>query len=102
MTNIEQIMKNELDRENIKYHQEYPLRSGFVIDFAIIDRKIAIECDGEKWHSSRKAQKKDRFRDWMLRRAGWVTLRFKGKEIENNIELCLRQIKEVLFSEIIR
>jgi len=96
MTNIEALMKEVLDKQGISYVQEYPLRSGFIIDFAILDKRIAIECDGEKWHGSKKARKRDAFRDWFLKRAGWKTLRFSGNEIENNIEWCINTIKMVL------
>ena len=86
-------MKAGLDKAGIPYVQEFPLRSGFIIDFALIDKKIAIECDGEKWHTSLKAMKKDRFRDWMLKRAGWKTLRFSGQQIMNDIDRCIENIR---------
>lgn len=96
LTNLERIMKQALDNEGLQYIQEYPLRSGFVIDFALKDSMIAIECDGEKWHGTNKAKRRDRFRDYLLKRAGWTTIRFTGHEIEKNITACIEKIKKYI------
>jgi len=56
-----------------------------VIDFAVFKKgeKIAIEVDGERWHSSKKAKKRDRFKDYMLRREKWKVIRIKEREINS-------------------
>lgn len=68
-----------------------PTRTGFVIDFAVVDkdRKIAIGIDGTKWHSSKKAQQRDRFKDYQLRREGWKLIRIKEDEINKMGEFLL-------------
>lgn len=82
-TCLEKEVKEFLDRKGVAYTPQYPTRFGFVIDFALVDRRIAIEVDGKRWHSGKKKEKKDRFRDYMLKRAGWQTIRIKETEIDN-------------------
>lgn len=87
LTNIEQKVKSFLDERGIRYILQYPLRQGYIADFALPNRKIIIEVDGERWHSGKKKIRKDRFRDYMLKRAGWQTIRIKEKDIDNLQEL---------------
>jgi very-short-patch-repair endonuclease len=53
------------------------------------NKKIAIEIDGTKWHSSKKAQQRDRFKDYQLRREGWKVIWIKKDEINKMEELLL-------------
>jgi very-short-patch-repair endonuclease len=93
-TNLERIMRTELERRGLNFEQFYPVRSGFILDFAFPVQKLGIECDGEKWHPPNN--KKDRFRDWMLKCGGWVILRFREKEIINDISQCVDEIESCL------
>lgn len=83
LTNLEKAVKQFLDSEGIDYIPQYPLRQGFIADFALPDKKIIIEVDGERWHRGKKKIRKDKFRDYMLKRDGWSTIRIKEKEINN-------------------
>jgi very-short-patch-repair endonuclease len=87
-------MRQELVRRGLKFEQFFPVRSGFVLDFAFPDKRIGIECDGDLWHPL--GNKRDRFRDWMLRRGGWKVLRFRESEIVNNISECVDKIQTYL------
>lgn len=87
LTNLERVVKEFLDTKGVKYIPQYPLRQGFIADFALPDKKIIIEVDGERWHSEKKKIKKDRFRDYMLKREGWNTIRIKEKNIDKLTEL---------------
>ena len=89
LTSLEKKAKEILNKIGIEYIPQYPTRTGFVIDFAVIekDRKIAIELDGTKWHSSKKAQQRDRFKDYQLKREGWKVVRIKEDEINKMEEL---------------
>lgn len=95
-TDIERMVRIELERRKIPFIQFYPHRLGFEMDFAIIDKKIDIECDGEIWH---KNKKRDNFRDYMLKRSGWKTIRLKESEIKNNVYLCGETIQKCLFKD---
>ena len=54
----------------------------FRIDIALVDRKIAIECDGWANHGKyRKAHRSDRERQNLLAVRGWLILRFTCGQI---------------------
>lgn len=79
------------------------------IDFAILCKsyenntfqkevKIAIECDGFEYHSSKEALQRDTSRNRALTLEGWKVYRFSGTEIynmitDNQIENLLREIR---------
>ena len=80
LTSLERQARDVLEELDIGYVSQYPIHSGFVIDFAVLDQKIAIEVDGTNWHSSKEAKKRDRFKDYQLGREGWLVIRLKEKE----------------------
>ena len=96
ITDIEAIVKNALDNAGIKYKFQHSTRTGYIIDFAIPDKKIAIECDGEMWHTSKKSRRKDRHKDYKLRREGWTVIRLWGYEIKSDVERCINKIKQLI------
>lgn len=80
-----------LKKNNIDYVSQYPIRGGLIADFAIPNKKIIIECDGEYYH--KLGNNRDKKKDFVLKKLGWVVLRFRGQEIKNNIESCIKTIK---------
>ncbi len=92
-TNIEEAMDEALKENGIEASYNFPIRSkhGYILDFAIVDLKIDIECDGEAWH--KKGNSRDRKRNWVLRNMGWKILRFRGKQILENVDECIKEIK---------
>lgn len=94
---LEQKMYNALQQEfryDYDFVSQFPIRCkyGYVLDFAFPKEKIAVECDGERWHL--KNNRHDQRRDKVLERRGWIILRFTGKEISNNISACVKEIKQ--------
>jgi very-short-patch-repair endonuclease len=61
------------------------------VDFAIPDRKLAIEIDGLAYHGSQEAFIKDRNRQRDLEMAGWRVLRFAAKEVSADAAGCVRK-----------
>lgn len=61
------------------------------IDFAIPARKIGIELDGFRNHSSTADIAKDRKRQRFLESQGWYITRFGGSEVHLNAEQCVRE-----------
>lgn len=54
----------------------------FRIDVALVDEKIAIECDGWQYHGKFKsAHETDRERQNLLAVEGWLVLRFTSGQI---------------------
>lgn len=70
-------------------HKGYP--SHYKIDIANVKNKIAIEVDGNSHNAiSRKTQ--DKKKEAKLVELGWKVIRFKNKEILNDLEGCVRKI----------
>ena len=83
LTSLEKRARDTLEELDIGYVSQYPIRSGFIIDFVLLKGKIAIEVDGAYWHSSKEAKKRDRFKDYQLKREGWKVIRIKEEEMDN-------------------
>lgn len=65
----------------------YPIQQQYAvgayrIDIAIVegDKRIAIECDGERWHSSDEQILNDMERQAILERLGWSFVRIRGSK----------------------
>lgn len=108
-TKIDLKMKKILSDLGCKYVM-YPKIQGNP-DFALMDEKIAIFCDGSFWHGYKYSEKKkpakkywkekiennmkrDQKNSRKLRRAGWSVLRFWEHDIENRPELCINKIRK--------
>ena len=77
-------MQTLLDSMGLTYIYEHPVRSGFILDFAFPEKMKAIEVDGHPSHFTSKGRRRDRFRDWILGRAGWRILRVTADELREN------------------
>jgi len=80
-TNIEQKVKEWLNIHNVPYIFQRPTRMGYVDDFYIPNRNLILEVDGVNWHSSKEACKRDNFRDYRCKRAGYNVLRIKEEDM---------------------
>ncbi len=95
-TDIETLMKESLISNMIDFVEEYPIRLKYryILDFAILDLKIDIETDGERWH--KEGNSHDRKRNWALRNKGWKIVRLRGRDIKNNMDDCIEKIKLII------
>ena len=95
-TNIETMFREELERRGLRcgidFATEFPLRLSYIVDVAFPDRKLAIELDGEPFHSSPKAKKRDYHKNLVLENMGWEVIRFKGQEIMNDVVSCVDKV----------
>lgn len=68
---------------------------GYQLDLAVVesDCRLDIECDGAAFHRGLRV---DALRDEQLQRAGWRIVRLSGREIQRDLEGCVRRIKELL------
>jgi len=69
----------------------YP--QNYKVDIALLDYKIAIECDGAT-HHSHKRKDEDIKRDLLLNELGWKVVRFWNKEILENTQDCVLEIEK--------
>lgn len=65
------------------YHVEQQCKAGaYEIDMVVKfeNKRIAIECDGERWHSGEEKIREDMERQSILERLGWRFIRIRGSE----------------------
>lgn len=72
----------------------YPQHSvgKYRLDFALPDKKIAIELDGHEYHKTKYQRTHDAQRDRWLYGQGWHVLRFTGSEIYKDLDKCIDEI----------
>ena len=112
---IETILRKELYSRGIRYRKNVRAIYGNP-DIAFIGLKIAVFCDSEFWHgydwSNRKNDFKTNQEFWIpkiernierdkevnkvLKEKGWLVLRFWGKEIKKNPEMCADIIEKAV------
>lgn len=61
-------------------------------------KKVAIECDGEKWHSGEEKIREDMERQTILERLGWRFIRIRGSEYYRDPEKTICRVTEELKS----
>lgn len=68
------------------------------IDMVVIykGKKIAIECDGERYHSGEEAIKNDMERQTILERIGWKFIRIRGSRFFRNPDKTMLEIYDEL------
>lgn len=81
------------------YHIEQQWEAGlYKIDMVALfqDKKVAIECDGEKWHSTEERIREDMERQNILERCGWEFIRIRGSRYFKNPESAMKALIEEL------
>ena len=116
-TQIERIFRKALWREGIRYRKNYDKLPGKP-DIAITKYKIAIFCDGEFFHGKDWEQLQIKLKNsnnsdyWIkkiqrninrdyeveqaIRAKGWIVLRFWGKDIKHDGNMCVKTVKEAI------
>ena len=62
------------------------------------NRKIAIECDGERYHSGEDKILEDMQRQTILERLGWKFIRIRGSEYFADPENTINRVADLLFT----
>lgn len=81
------------------YHIEQQWEAGaYKIDMVVIYKgdKIAIECDGEKYHSGEEKIREDMERQAILERLGWRFIRIRGSEYFRNPKATIQRVIQKL------
>lgn len=78
---FEEEVARALVSQGLNIEQQYEV-GAYRIDMALFttDKKIAIECDGERWHSGVEKISEDLERQTILERLGWTFIRIRGSE----------------------
>lgn len=78
---------------------QYPAGPYF-IDLVILNdnKKIAIEVDGERWHTDLSGERLERdiTRDKNLRRMNFIVLRFWTHDLKYDLSKCVNKIKSII------
>ena len=82
-----------LTKEGYHIVQQWAVGS-YRIDMVAIygDNKIAIECDGELYHSGEDKVRADMERQTILERLGWRFIRIRGSEYYRNPETTMKRV----------
>jgi very-short-patch-repair endonuclease len=86
-----------LVKNGYKIVQQWPVGS-YRIDMVAVcqDKKIAIECDGELYHSGDEKIREDMERQAVLERLGWRFVRIRGSEYYGDPEVTMRRVMREL------
>lgn len=60
------------------------------------EKKVAIECDGERWHSGEEKVREDMERQTILERLGWRFIRIRGSEYYRAPEDTMKRVTSEL------
>lgn len=59
-------------------------------------KRVAIECDGERWHSGEAKIREDMERQTILERLGWRFIRIRGSEYYRDAEQTMQRVIQEL------
>lgn len=82
-----------------KYHLVQQWKVGaYRLDMVVIcnGKKIAIECDGERFHSGAEKIREDMERQTILERLGWKFIRIRGSEYYRNPDKTMEHVLTLL------
>ena len=106
-TALERYFEAALKKTKIHYMRQHSIERYCTPDFIILDKKIAIFCDGEYWHPvAGKAMKKlnttqlhnlevDARQNALLKKRGWTVLRFTEHEIYTDIDNVIKKLQKI-------
>jgi very-short-patch-repair endonuclease len=92
MTDAEQKLWQRLRMQQMhgfKFRRQHPCE-GFILDFACIELKLAVEVDGGQHNENRE---KDAKRTAILESHGWKVLRFWNHEVLQEVNVVLSVIE---------
>jgi very-short-patch-repair endonuclease len=94
---LEQIIRIEL--EEVGLHPSPRIGLGpYTVDFAFLDQKVIVECDGQYWHSLPESIARDRRKDKFFANRGWLVVRLKEDEIMSSPRRCVSKVAQALSS----
>ena len=85
--------RNELRSQHVIDYYDMPVT---IPDFAFPKDKIAIYCDGYKYHADSDSFQKDRQQSRELQLQDWSVLRFSGSEILHDTESVVATIQQAI------
>jgi very-short-patch-repair endonuclease len=74
--------------------QQWKVGGAYRLDMVAVCGKkcVAIECDGERWHSGEAKIREDMERQTILERIGWRFIRIRGSEYYRNPDATMERV----------
>lgn len=90
---FEEAIAKRLVAKGYQVVQQWPV-GAYRIDMVVVDgnEKVAIECDGERWHSGEEKIRQDMERQTILERLEWRFIRIRGSEYYSNPDKAMERI----------
>jgi len=105
MTDIEQIVAQQLDNNHIEYYSQFFINDGgdvFSYDFKIKGKNVLIEVDGDYWHGGpgvdihvpfvNEIQDKDMLKTKLAEQKGYTVIRLWGSAVKENPLIVMQEI----------
>ena len=96
-TKAEKILWEYLRNRNLdglKFRRQHPIDK-FIADFYCHERKLVVELDGAV-HDDKMNAQYDEARTYELKGSGIKVIRFRNREVENNISFVLNEIRKAI------
>lgn len=94
-TSIEVAVQNELKLLGVEFEKQKHIGPYF-IDIFIPAKSVAIECDGDYWHSFEDRKEKDKMRDEWLEEQGIIVIRLPEHAIRNDVKGLVKYVVKLL------
>lgn len=94
-TSIEVAVQNELKLLGVEFEKQKHIGPYF-IDIFIPVKSVAIECDGDYWHSFEDRKEKDKMRDEWLEEQGIIVIRLPEHAIRNDVKGLVKYVVKLL------
>lgn len=90
---FEQSVASSLVGRGFHIIQQWPV-GAYRLDMVVVSgqKRVAIECDGERWHSGEDKVREDMERQTILERLGWRFIRIRGSEYYRNPEATMDRV----------
>jgi very-short-patch-repair endonuclease len=93
---LEQLLADHLQRSDLPTAERNAIVEGYECDFAWFGQRLNVETDGDEFHRTKAARKRDRLRDRTLRRAGWRVERYTWDEVTADPAAVVAEIRALL------
>lgn len=85
-----------LTKYGVSFHKQFQIHT-YQLDFALIDKKIDIEVDGEQHYLDERIVKSDKRRNEFLKKHDWTILRIRWAEYRRlSLKERKRYVKEII------
>ena len=81
----ERYWKKILNKANINYVEQYQIHT-YQLDFALVERKIDIEIDGDQHYLDQRIVESDKRRNEYLESLGWKIIRIRWSEYKKIVD----------------